>query len=234
MAGQILYIQNIPIHLSRRKGQKRLILRVSPPAGEVCISAPKYCSKREIEEFAKKNIPFIKKAKEDIKHSYPQGANRYKDGEIIYLWGRPLTIQLVAGKGKNTCEEKSGKLILRLKADCSPERRRKLVEDYYRKELKAHIPRLAKKCESKVGVKAAKWDVRKMKRRWGSCRIREKKILLNLHLAKYPTACLESVMIHELVHLLERQHNQKFYAYMDTFCPEWRKLGKILESPLPY
>ncbi len=232
MARQILYIQNIPIHLSRRKGQKRLILRVSPPAGEVYISAPQYCSKREIEEFAKKNIPFINKAKEDIKHNYPQGGKRYKDGEIIYLWGKALTIQLVADTKKNTCGEKSGKLILRLKEDGSPERRRKLVEDYYRKELKAHIPRLAEKCENKVGVKAAKWDVRKMKRRWGSCQIREKKILLNLHLAKYPIACLESVMIHELVHLLERLHNRKFYAYMDEFCPEWRKLGKILENPL--
>ena len=97
------------------------------------------------------------------------------------------------------------------------------MREWCRKELKAIVPALLEKWEQTIGVKADDWGVKQMRTKWGACNIEEKRIWLNLELAKKPKSCLEYIIVHELVHLLERNHNDRFVGYMNQFLPNWRQ-----------
>ncbi len=92
----------------------------------------------------------------------------------------------------------------------------------YRDQLRALVPPLLDRWQPVIGVSITAWGLRRMKTRWGSCNTRARRIWLNTELARHPPACLEYVLVHELVHLLERGHNSRFYAHLDRFLPAWR------------
>ncbi len=96
------------------------------------------------------------------------------------------------------------------------------MTEWYRAELKRVLLDMIAQWEARIGVQVAEWGVKRMKTRWGTCNIGAKRIWLNLELAKKPPHCLEYVVVHELVHLLERRHNDRFKAFMDQFMPQWR------------
>jgi hypothetical protein len=110
------------------------------------------------------------------------------------------------------------------------EKRAEVLKEWYRNQLKKEIPALIEKWEKIIGVKSEDWGVRQMKTKWGACNIEAKRIWLNLELAKKPPICLEYIIAHELIHLLERNHNTRFVAYMDRFMPEWRLYRDILNT----
>lgn len=108
-----------------------------------------------------------------------------------------------------------------------------MLNQWYRQQIKQLIPDLLTKWEPVVGVQAAEWGIKKMKTRWGTCNIGAKRIWLNLELAKKPIQCLEYILVHELVHLLERRHNDRFRDLMDKFMPQWRlHRGTLNKAPL--
>ena len=113
------------------------------------------------------------------------------------------------------------------------EKREAILDEWYRQRLKENIPGIIDQYENKVKVNVAEFAVKKMKTRWGTCSIQVKRIWLNLELAKKPKECIEYVVVHEMVHLLERHHNERFIAYMDKFLPKWRFYKEELNrSPL--
>lgn len=116
-----------------------------------------------------------------------------------------------------------------LEKTLSEEERRKQKEEY-RQKLLTVLPDIIKRCEERTGLHAEEWKLRDMKTRWGSCNVVKKRIWLNLQLAAYPEECLEYVVLHELTHLLERGHNQRFWGYMDKFCPDWREVRQTLNG----
>ncbi len=107
--------------------------------------------------------------------------------------------------------------------DHTSENRVLTLTAYYRVDLKTRIEMSISHWQDTIGVTANGWGVKKMKTRWGSCNIGAKRIWLNLELVKKPPECLEYVLVHELVHLLERKHNKRFKAYMDKYLPDWRE-----------
>ena len=104
----------------------------------------------------------------------------------------------------------------------SPDRRRLLLQEWYRKQLRELIPPLIDKWEPVLGVHVADWGIKRMKTKWGSCNVTAGRIWLNLELAKKPVECLEYVVVHEMAHLLERHHNGRFIAFLDDYLPQWR------------
>ena len=114
------------------------------------------------------------------------------------------------------------------KSDLSLAQRQKLLETWYRQQMKEQLPTLIAKWEAIIGVSVASWSIKVMKTRWGSCNPIRKHICLNLTLIKKPLVCLEYVIVHELVHLLEASHNKRFHAFMDKFLPQWRDIKKML------
>jgi predicted metal-dependent hydrolase len=103
------------------------------------------------------------------------------------------------------------------------EQRRKVLTEWYRRQLKQLLPALIEKWQPIIDVEVKAWGVKQMKTRWGTCNIPAQRIWLNLELIKKPLNCLEYVVVHEMVHLLERHHNARFKAYMDEFLPHWRE-----------
>ena len=122
-------------------------------------------------------------------------------------------------------------LIVRSKSDTAG--RERVLLSWYRRELKQMIPPLIAKWEAIMGVQVVEWGVKEMKTRWGTCNPDARRIWLNLELIKKPASCLEYIVVHEMVHLLERQHGDRFVAYMDTFMPQWRQRREELnQAPL--
>jgi len=111
---------------------------------------------------------------------------------------------------------------MHVRPNSSSEKREEVLKEWHRKQLKAQIPDLIEKWEKIIGVKSNDWGVKLMRTKWGACNREAKRIWLNLELAKKPTICLEYIIVHELVHLLERNHNDRFIGYMDQFMPKWR------------
>jgi predicted metal-dependent hydrolase len=124
-------------------------------------------------------------------------------------------------------------MVLTVRPGAETEKREAVVSAWYRDQIKAAMLPLIAKWEPILGVKAENVYVRRMKTRWGSCTPRRRSIRLNSELAKKPRECLEYVVVHELVHLLEPSHNQKFVALMDKFMPQWRQLrDELNRAPL--
>ena len=119
---------------------------------------------------------------------------------------------------------------LYVRAGSTREQREKVMKEWYRKHLKEQIPGLLEKWRRVTGVEVKSWGVKLMKTKWGTCNAAAKRIWLNLELAKKPGHSLEYIMVHEMVHLLERHHNERFTAYMDKFMPRWRVYKEELNS----
>lgn len=111
---------------------------------------------------------------------------------------------------------------LYVRPNTTTKKRKSILDEWYRAEMKKVIPPLLEKWENKIGVKANNFGVKLMRTKWGTCNIEAKRIWLNLELAKKPLICLEYILVHELVHLLERNHNDRFIKYMNEFMPKWR------------
>ena len=121
---------------------------------------------------------------------------------------------------------------MQVRPESTPEQREHVLNDWYREQLKSKLPEVVQKCEQVVGVHAYEWKVKNMRTKWGTCNIDRKRIWINLQLAKKTPECLAYVVTHELVHLLERNHNEQFQKYMDTFFPEWRVVKETLNQQM--
>jgi predicted metal-dependent hydrolase len=131
---------------------------------------------------------------------------------------------------RNSVEIKGNMLILTVRESSTSQQREKVMTEWYRKQLKEILPKLVAKWEETIGVEAESVRVKNMLTRWGTCNTKDKRIWFNLQLAKKPIECLEYVVVHELVHLLEKSHNSVFVGYMDTYLPDWRVTRKRLNS----
>ncbi len=205
-----------------KKDIKNMHLSVLPPMGQVRISAPLHASNDAVKLFAINNIGWIKKQIVKFKNQPRQSEREYVSGESHYLWGRRYRLEIRPTTKANKVEIKANKLILTVREDSSQLHREKVMNEWYRNELKERIPSLIAKWEAIIGVKTNSWGVKNMKTRWGTCNAKDKRIWINLQLAKKPVNCLEYVVVHELVHLLEKNHTAAFVEYMDKFLPNWR------------
>jgi len=226
-----LCLDNVEIEVVRKK-VKHLYLSVRPPAGEVRMTVPPSLDRETIISFARAKLAWIKKQQAKILARPFPLAPDYVDGEIHCFFGRPYVLQVLATTGRPRVEVNTGAslLLLFVRPRSTKEERQKLLDAWYRRQLKAVIPGYLEKWQKVTGVAVDEWGVRKMKTKWGSCNIRARRMWLNLELAKKSPRCLEYVILHELVHLLERNHNHRFYTFLDQYLPDWRGRKAELDS----
>lgn len=213
-----------------KKRIKNLYIRVLPPDGRVHVSAPLSMPEDEVMKFIISKEDWIRKQQERIKLRNTDTELQYSSGESIPLWGKEYTLIVSEKEGYSRVWTTEYSINLEVRKNSTLEYRKHSIDNFYRKELEGILPDLIAKWENRIGVKSSSWSIRNMKTRWGTCNIRTKNICLNLQLTKKHPICLEYVVVHELVHLLERSHNSIFKAYMDQFFPEWRKIKKILND----
>lgn len=213
-----------------RKNIKNMYLRVLPPDGRVFVSVPTRMKEEEIERFIRLKLPWIRLQQNKLEHRHTHQELEYVTGEEIYIWGRGYRLIVKETDGRGKLEVTGDEVLLFIKAQSTREQRKKLLHTWYKKALEQEIPFLLARWEKNIGVKAASVSIRDMKTRWGTCHIQKKAICLNLQLAKKTPNCLEYVLVHELVHLLEKSHNHVFKGYMDQFLPDWRRIRTELNG----
>tara|TARA_R110001583_G_scaffold73138_1_gene203967 strand:- start:222 stop:935 length:714 start_codon:yes stop_codon:yes gene_type:complete len=213
-----------------RKPIKNLHISVLPPDGRVRVSAPEKMTDTAIRMAVISRIPWIKKQQSDFTKQPRQSDREMLDGESHYLWGRRHRLNVVERAGRHEVKVGRGKINLYVSASTSTENRALLLSQYYRAALKSRVSELMPSWQAEIGVTVNFWGVRKMKTKWGSCNTEAKCIWLNLELAKKPPECLEYILVHELVHLLERRHNERFKTFMDKYLPDWRERRNLLNK----
>jgi predicted metal-dependent hydrolase len=235
MADSKIVVGGIHVQIVR-KDIKNLHLGVHPPEGHVRVAVPMHVTDERIRLAIIDKLSWIKKQQAEFLAQPRQSAREMVAGECHYFFGKSYRLEVVEQVGKHKVEQVSGnKILLTVSENTSTESRLKLMNEWYREQLKQVIPKLIDQWQTKIGVVADDWGVKKMKTKWGSCNIEAKRIWLNLDLAKKPPECLEYIIVHELVHLLERNHNSRFVGYMDEFMPKWRlKRETLNKSPLSH
>lgn len=230
MKKETLIIENIAITLER-KNIKNMYLRVLPPHGEVKVSAPSSLSDEDITNFIKSKKDWILKKQQYIQENDINSPLKYGNGERHYLWGKEYTLQLIKNDNVKNVLIDEEKLIMYLPIPkrSTIEKRKKILNEFYRSEMKKAIPPVLNKCTKIVGKTPSQVKIRNMKN-WGNCRYQDKRITLNLNLAKKDPICLEYVMIHELCHLIEFNHGKNFKKLMDKYCPKWKEIKKRLNE----
>lgn len=235
MTSNEMTIAGIPVGITRKSGQKNLYIRVNPPEGTVTVSAPVDASEDAIRHFVLRKVPEITKVRDRMLAQPRQSKREYVSGEACYLWGKSYMLQVIYKGSRYHIDKTPNKIIMTVPEGTSEENRAKALTEWYRAELKRILPELLERCEERVGVEVSACSIKNMKTRWGSCNIPKKRILLNLQLVKKPVECLEYVIIHELVHLLEKNHTNRFRAYVEKNCPNWREIRRLLtEMPLDH
>lgn len=225
-----IIINNIKIDVVR-KNIKNIHLAVYPPTGRVRIAAPLNVNEDAIRLFAISKLGWIKRNQRKFENQDRETPREYRHRESHYFQGRRYLLNIVETDSKQKVIFKGKKFIeLHIKPQTPTIKRYEILTDWYRKELKKQIPPIIEKWEKILKVKVSDWQVKRMKTMWGSCNIEKKRIWLNLELAKKPLTCLEYIIVHEMVHLLERHHNERFLYYMDTYLPNWRYLKSELNK----
>lgn len=218
---QQLELGNIIIDVEL-KDIKNIHLSVYPPNGAVKIAAPNRMDLDTIRVFAINKLKWIKKQQAVFKNQERETPREYISKESHYFKGKRYLLEVIEHPHPPKVVLKHSSIKLYIKPNTSLEKRKEILEEWYRVQLKKIVPELIAKWERKIGVQSNEFGIRKMRTKWGTCNTEAKRIWLNLELAKKPIECLEFIIVHELVHLLERSHNEVFVNYMNQFMPKWR------------
>jgi predicted metal-dependent hydrolase len=203
------------------KDIKNVHLSVYPPNGRVRIAAPEHMRLDTLRLYLIAKLDWIKHQQKKLQEQERETPREYLDRESHYLWGRRYLLKLLEADRPPTVELKPRLLVLTVRPGAGIEKKEAVVSAWHREQLRTAVPSLFEKWEPLLGVKVDRLFIQRMKTRWGSCNPNSGSIRLNSELAKKPPECLEYIVLHEMVHLLEPTHNRRFVALMDQFMPTW-------------
>ncbi|ARU41201.1 metal-dependent hydrolase [Armatimonadetes bacterium Uphvl-Ar1] len=204
------------------KDIKNVHLSVYPPNGHVRISAPERMSIDNVRAYAVSKLRWIKQQQKKLQSQERITPREYVNGESHYLWGKRYLLHVFETATTPHVVLRARHLELHVRPDSTVEKRAELLETWLRQQLKSAVPKLIAKWEPKIGVEVANFYVQRMKTKWGSCSHEKGNIRLNTELAKKPVECLEYIVVHEMVHLIERSHNERFINLMNENMPKWK------------
>lgn len=206
-----------------RKDIKNLHLAVYPPIGRVRVAAPLRVSDEAVRLAVVSRLGWIKKQKSKFTSQARQSEREFVSGESHYFHGQRYRLHVICQSGaSHVAIRNKSALDLFVREGSDKEQRERVLLTWYRQHLKELIPDLIAKWEPILGVRVADWRVKQMKTKWGTCNTKVGRIWLNLELAKKSAQCLEYIVVHEMVHLLERHHNDRFTELMSKYMPQWK------------
>ncbi|MDR2153143.1 MAG: M48 family metallopeptidase [Helicobacteraceae bacterium] len=213
-----------------RKNNKNMHLYVLPPLGKVRVSAPLKIADETIRLFVLTKLGWVKSKIREFENQPRQTIREYVSGESHYFWGNRYLLKVIENAKENGVSAQSGYLVLRLRKGSNSADRKTIFNEWYRKELKQKIPALIALWQKRLGVIANDWQVKNMRTKWGTCNVSKKRVWINLQLAKKPIECLEYIIVHELCHLIQKDHSAAFIALMDKHLPNWRVTQRTLNE----
>ena len=219
-----------------RKGIRNLHLGVYPPNGRVRVAAPSHLDDDAVRLAVLDKLDWIRRQQARFVRQARQTPREMVSGESHYYLGRRYLLRVTEGARPQRVEARSNKrLDLYVREGASTAQRVSVLAGFYRQELRHRVGTLIDKWAPEVGVVVDGWTIRRMKTRWGSCNPESGRVLFNLELAKKPPVCIEYVVVHELVHLVERHHTEQFTVLMSQQLPGWRHARQLLNvEPLAH
>lgn len=208
---------------------KNLHLSVHPPYGEVTISSPTFYDLEKVKIYAATKLGWIKREQEKIKSQEREAPKLMITQESHQFFGKRYLLKVIdANRPKIILKHNT--IELYVVSDATLEQKSRTLHNWYKKELESRIGQLIVKYAKEMPVRDVNFGIRRMKTKWGSCGIEKRMLWFNIELAKKPIDCIEYIVVHEMVHLLERNHNKNFIILMDKFLPNWRVQKKILND----
>lgn len=211
-----------------RKEIKNVHLSVYPPTGRVRIAAPSRLSLDTIRVFAISKLPWIRRHQQKLLEQERETPREFLDRESHYVWGRRHLLTVIESDQPASVDVSHCRIFLRVRPGTDRAKRQAIVDEWYREQVKKAAPPLIAKWGRLMNVKVERFFVQRMKTKWGSCNPYARNVRLNTDLAKKPRECLEYIVVHEMVHLLESTHNARFLALMDQFVPKWQSYRQVL------
>jgi predicted metal-dependent hydrolase len=236
---EIIQKEDFDVRITRKR-VRRVNLKVRAGDAEVCVSAPVGYPTSGIEAFVDEKYDWIVRNRRRVLEASRAEARRWDEGGTVSLLGEDLAICYsmdAQTKRAQRVERQEQSLVVHLADFLAPEDRaaeaRRLVEAWLRTSLEELLPSLFERFQRETAITCSGWRVRRMKTRWGSCNTKTRVITINAQLVEYPPECLESVIVHELCHLLEPSHNARFHQLLDAYYPRNRDARKILNQTPP-
>lgn len=213
-----------------QKNIKNIHLRVYPPDGKISLSVPNSLSSTKLQAFVISKQDWIQRQRKKIQAQVRIPPKTYSTGESHYFRGECYRLEIIEHHYPPKVERENQLIRLYVRPNTSTEQRAAILEHWYRTQLKLHIPKLIAQYDQQMAVCVKEFRVKKMKTRWGTCNPKAQRIWLNLELIKKSPELLEYVVVHEMVHLLEPSHNQRFQSLMTTFLPNWAMMKDKLNG----
>lgn len=223
----IIEVADLKVEVER-KWIRNIYLRVSPTDARIRISAPVLMSERAIRRFVLAKEAWIRQRLRRVGERQSPTPREFLSGELHYYMGQGYRLQVVHGNGPARVERADDQIILYIREGATKEQREVAMREWYRAEMKALIAVLVARWEAVIGVKARRISIKRMRTIWGSCNHRTHDINFNLELMKKPLHCIEYVVVHELLHIIVRLHNDEFKALLTRYLPDWRETKREL------
>ena len=217
-----------------RRSIKNLHLGVYPPNGRVRVAAPLAVSDEAIRLAVVGKLAWIRRQREKFDKQPRQTAREAVSGESHYFLGRRYRLSITATTGRNEVRlATKTKMELHVRADATSEQRLAVLDRWYRAQLKEVLAPMLEQWQATIGVEADHVGVKRMKTKWGACNNTDRRVWINSELAKKPVSCIEYIVVHELVHLIEPTHSERFVALMNEHLPDWRsRRDQLNAAPL--
>ena len=204
------------------KDIKNVHLSVHPPQGRVTISTPLRMDMDTIRMFAISKLSWIKKHQNKFRSQVREAPRECITRESHYYLGKRYLLRVIELDVPPKVIIKHDIMEMYIRPNTGIKKRQEILDKWYRQELKGIIPEIIDRYEKLMDVKVNQFGIKKMRTRWGTCSRIAKRIWLNLELTKKPKEYIEIIVVHEMTHLLERRHNERFVAFMDHFLTKWR------------
>jgi len=229
---ETIQIGDIVIAMTR-KDIKHVHLSVHPPGGRVTLVAPKGTRPEVARAYAVSKLGWIRAQQAKLRGQARETPRQFVTRESHYLWGRRYLLSVVEQDGKPCVHLTHRKITLTVRPGSSPAKRKEVMHEWHKALLHEAVPPLIRKWQLKLGVTVSGYFLQRMKTKWGGCNHRAGNIRLNTELVKKPKDLLEYVVVHEMLHLVEPTHSERFVATLDQCYPTWREAREELnELPL--
>ncbi len=213
-----------------RKAIKNVHLSVHPPDGRVTLAAPSNTRLEVARAYAISKLAWIREQQEKLRNQARETTREYVERESHYLWGRRYLLSVEYCDSKPSVALDHKRITLSVRPGSSREKRAQVIQKWHRSLLHDVIPPIIKKSEGKLGVTVQAYFLQRMRTQWGSCNHKAGNIRLNTELVKKPKDLLEYVVVHEMAHLIEPTHNDRFVTLLDENYPSWREARSELNA----
>ncbi|MBT1073940.1 M48 family metallopeptidase [Geobacter grbiciae] len=216
-----------------KKNIKNVHLSVHPPDGHVTLAAPTGTRLEVARAYAISKLGWIREQQAKLKNQARETHRQFVERESHYLWGRRYLLSVNEQDRKPSVKLDHKRITLNVRPGSSSEKRADVLHEWHKALLHQVVPGIITAWETKLGVKVAGYFLQRMKTKWGSCNHRAGHIRINTELVKKPKDLLEYVIVHEMVHLIEKTHSARFVALLDEYYPTWREArSELNELPL--